>query len=256
VTISEPYDDRLMGELAALADGSLDEPRRTELEAEVAVDPALAAALAEQQRAVSLIRGAAAEVEAPLALRERIERDRGRVVRAPVGRRRPWLPSVALAGVAATVLAVVVALSGGPTVDDAAAFAGRTPTGAAPAVDGALLRASESGMVFPAWAEKFGWEATGTRRGEVDGRSATTVYYAKDGKSLAYTIVSGDALDGPDASRTVTVEGTPVDLIRAGGKPAVTWERGGHTCLLTGMGVPAAKLAALAGWTGRGAVAF
>src|SRR3954452_19816083 len=142
VTISEPYDDRLMGELAALADGSLDEPRRAQLEAEVAADPALAAALADQQRAVSLIRGAAAEVDAPLALRERIERDRPRVARAPARARRRWLPSLALAAVAATVLAVVVAMSGGPTVEDAAAFAAQPATAPAPAADGALLQAS------------------------------------------------------------------------------------------------------------------
>src|SRR5689334_360234 len=120
-----------MGELAALADGSLGGPRRAELEAQVADDPELAAALAEQRRAVTLIRGAAAQVEAPVELRERIQRDHELAAaraRTPARRRR-WLPSLALAGVAAIALAVVIAVSGGPTVDAAAAFAARAPAG-------------------------------------------------------------------------------------------------------------------------------
>ena len=258
MSISEPYDDRLMGELAALADGSLDGPRRAELEARVAGDPGLAAALAEQQRAVTLIRGAAAQLEAPLALRERIERDRERAAvrtRTPARRRR-WLPSLAFAGVTAVVLAVVIALSGGPTVEDAAAFAAQPPNGPAPPAQGTLLRLRQSGVAFPAWAAKFGWKATGTRVGEVDGRPATTVYYEKGAKTLGYTIFSGEPLKGPDSSRTINAEGTPVEVFVADGRPAATWQRLGHTCVLTGQGVSDAKLAQLAGWKGKGTVGF
>jgi len=53
-------------------------------------------------------------------------------------------------------------------------------------------------VAFPEWDTKFGWEATGIRTGEVEGRDATTVYYEKEGKTLAYTIVGGDVLDVPD----------------------------------------------------------
>ena len=82
------------------------------------------------------------------------------------------------------------------------------------------------------------------------------MYYEKEGKTLAYTIVGGDALDTPDG-KTVTVEGTPVELFRTDdGRPAATWERDGHTCVLAGAGVPDAKLAELAGWKGLGAVEF
>ena len=258
MSISEPYDDRQMGELAALADGSLDDRRRAELELQVAGDPGLAAALAEQRRAVTLIRGAAAQIEAPLALRERIERDRERAaVRTRTSaRRRRWLPSLALAGAAAVVLAVVVALSGGPTVEDAAAFAAQPPNGPPPPAQGVFLRLGQSGVTFPAWAAKFGWKATGTRTGDVDGRPATTVYYTKGGKTLAYTIVSGAPLDGPQSSLTINAEGTPVELFTADGRRAATWERLGHTCVLTGKAVPDAKLAQLAGWKAKGALNF
>jgi hypothetical protein len=257
MSLSEPYDDRLMGDLAAAADGTLPPARQAELEAMAERDPGLAAALDEQRRALTLIRGAAEEVRAPLALRERLEADRARLAR-PRARRR-WF-SVATAGaVAAAVLLAVVLVgpSGGPTLQEAAAFGAQPATGPAPAAEGKLLAAEQDGVAFPEWDAKFGWKATGIRRGEVDGRDATTVYYEKDGKTLAYTIVGGEALDWPEDARTVEAEGTRVDLFRAGdGRPAATWWRDGHSCVLAGDGVPDAKLAELAGWKGLGAVEF
>ena len=63
-------------ELAALADGTLAPERRAALEARVAASSELTDLLAEQQRAVTLMRSAADEVEAPAALRARIEAQR------------------------------------------------------------------------------------------------------------------------------------------------------------------------------------
>jgi hypothetical protein len=257
MSLSEPYDDRLMADLAAAADGTLPRARQQELEKMAERDPALAAALDDQRRALTLIRGAAAEVRAPLALRERLEADRRRLAR-PRARRR-WF-SVATAGAlaAAVLLAVVLVSPSGPTLDEAAAFAAQGPTAPAPEAEGKLLAAQQDGVAFPEWDAKFGWEATGTRTGEIDGREATTVYYENDqGRTLAYTIVGGDALDGPDDARTIEAEGTPVDIFRTDdGTPAATWEREGHTCILSGEGVPEAKMAELAGWKGMGAVGF
>ncbi len=65
--------DSDIAELTALADGSLAPDRRQALEARVAASSVLADRLAEQQRAVALTRNATAEVEAPVALRERVE---------------------------------------------------------------------------------------------------------------------------------------------------------------------------------------
>ena len=257
MSVSEPYDDRLMADLAAAADGTLPRARQVELEAMAERDAGLAAALDEQRRALTLIRGAAAEVRAPLALRERLEADRARLAR-PRARRR-WF-SVALAGAAAAAVLLAVVFAGpggGPTLQAAAAFGAQPATGPAPAAEGKLLAADQDGVAFPEWGVKFGWKATGVRRGEIDGRDATTVYYEQQGKTIAYTIVGGDALDGPDDAKTITAEGTPVEIFRTGdGLPAATWERDDHTCLLTGAGVPDAKLAELAGWKGLGAVGF
>jgi len=92
-------------ELAALADGSLAPERQAELEARVAASPELAERLAEQQRAVALVRNAGDEVEAPAALRARIEAQR-RGRRAEMPRRL-----VLIGAAAAAVLAVAVGLS-------------------------------------------------------------------------------------------------------------------------------------------------
>jgi hypothetical protein len=259
MSVSEPYDDRLLADLAAAADGTLPPARQAEVEALAAGDAGVAAALDEQRRALTLIRGATAELRAPLELRERLEADRERASRIGGARfRRRWF-SIGLAGAvaAAVLLATVLVAPNAPTLQDAAAFGGLPPTGDAPAAQGKLLDAAQDGVRFPEWGAKFGWKATGTRTGEIEGRPATTVYYEKDGKTIAYTIVGGDALDVPDDARTVNVEGTEIALFATDdGRPAATWERNGHTCVLAGAGVPDDKLSALAGWKGLGAVEF
>jgi len=102
-------------EIAALADGSLAPERRAELDARIAASPELADLLAEQQRAVALARSAATEVEAPAALRARIENGRARRRSAP---RR----LVAVGSAVAVVAAIVVALAVRSTESQGAQF--------------------------------------------------------------------------------------------------------------------------------------
>jgi Anti-sigma-K factor rskA, C-terminal len=106
-------EDRLDGELAelaALADESLPPERRIALEARVAASPELAQQLAEQQRAVALARSATNGVEAPPALRARIEAQRR--VRPARLSRRPILVAAAASAAVAVAVAVVVVSSG------------------------------------------------------------------------------------------------------------------------------------------------
>jgi anti-sigma-K factor RskA len=91
-------------ELAALADGSLSPERRAAVEARVAASPELADRLAEQQRAVALMHGALEGVEAPAALRARIEAER----RGARSSRRPSRPAL-FGGIAAVATVAVVA---------------------------------------------------------------------------------------------------------------------------------------------------
>jgi hypothetical protein len=106
----EEADVREAAELAALADGSVSPERRASLEAQVAASPVLADRLAEQERAVALLRGAGDEVEAPAGLRARLEAPPpARTVRTP---RRLALGGVAVAAVVAVAIGVTVVGSG------------------------------------------------------------------------------------------------------------------------------------------------
>jgi hypothetical protein len=107
-------------ELAALADGSLDPRRRAAVEARVAGSAELAALLSEQERALALTRNAAADVEAPAALRARIER------RRPHRARRAAVIG-AFAATAAVAAAVVGALDSGTSGQRFHAALGGTP---------------------------------------------------------------------------------------------------------------------------------
>ncbi|HEY2208831.1 MAG TPA: anti-sigma factor [Gaiellaceae bacterium] len=130
-----------VAELASLADGSLPAERRAELEAEVAASPLLADRLAEQERAVALLRGAEDEVDAPAGLRARVEAQRpARTARAP---RRLALGGVAVAAVAAAAIAVAVVSSGSHGARFQAALG---PTALAPEAKGdATLTKTSSG---------------------------------------------------------------------------------------------------------------
>jgi hypothetical protein len=242
-------------DLAALADGRLTGRRAAALEARVAKDPALAAALARQRIASTTTRSAAAATTAPASLRERV--DATPRARASPRRRRALVPAVAVLAVAAlaAVLVLPSGAPGGPSVVEAAALGQRPAVEPAPRPATAkLLDRQAAGLPFPDWSQKFGWRATGARTDTLAGRRMTTVFYAKGARRIAYTIVGGAALDEPDGSDRV-VEGTRVRLVRARPPALVTWQRRGHTCVLSGTADPE-TLRKLAAWRGMGAVAF
>src|SRR3954462_14795308 len=128
-------------ELAALADGSLAPERSAELEARIEASPILADRLADQERAVALLRSAGDEVGAPAGLRARLDAQRSpRTVRTP---RRLALGGVAVAAVAAAAIAFAVASSGSHGRGFQAALG---PTALAPGARGdATLTKTSSG---------------------------------------------------------------------------------------------------------------
>jgi Anti-sigma-K factor rskA, C-terminal len=137
----EASEGQEIAELAALADGSLPPERRTALEAQVAASPELANLLAEQERAISLARSAAAEVKAPDTLRARIPTTE----RAPrsVMPRRLVVISAAATGVLAVAIGLAVFNSGSSGARLHLALA---PTELVPGADGrATLTKTSSG---------------------------------------------------------------------------------------------------------------
>lgn len=133
---------RESAELAALADGSLAPERRAALEARVAASPELAERLAEQQRAVALAQSAADGVEAPAALRARIDAQR-RSGRARVPRHLVLVGASATAAMLAVAVGLAVFTSPASPERFQAALA---PTDLVPAASGeATLTKTSSG---------------------------------------------------------------------------------------------------------------
>lgn len=258
---SDEFSDEQLADLARLADGTLPADRRAGVEQEVAASPALTDALRRQGVAMEALRGTA-EIGAPARLRADIDRRRpgsGKRRSSRVTSARGALVGAVATALLAAVLILPAALSGGLSVADAAAFAEKPPTNPAPpGVPGTpqLLHADVDGVPFPNYRAKFGWKAAGARHDDRSGHDATTIYYDKGGRKLAYTIVSGDPLGHPSNARVTRRGGVEYRTFSTGGRTVVTWERGGRTCVLSAKTVPAGELVTLADWRGTGAIPF
>jgi hypothetical protein len=255
-------------DLACLADGTIEPRRREQVERSVAASGELQARLRDQLTAVAAVRTLASE-RAPATLRMRrrlLERAAG--PRAS-GRRVSWLgrkrsPALGLgmAGALAAAVSVLVVLGGsqpGPTVADAATLAVRPATAAVaePPDDGTRLPdVRAAGLPFPYWEDRFGWVATGVRHDDVDGRVLTTVFYDRGGRDIAYTIVPGTSLRAGHGVRTLRHGALELSTFTTGHRLVVMWLRRGHTCVLSGAGVPLGALVKLAAWRGHGTLPY
>ena len=262
-----PRDTEL--ELAALADGSLTAERREQALERVRESPEMQAALAEQRRAVELM--AAIDVRAPTSLHREVEamlaparhkplRGRHAFRRSARAQRafawpRAGFAAASVAAAAALAAAAIVGLSGGGSsglsVRQAAALTLSPATMGAPAeskAHRAQLAAAVDGVPFPYWRERFGWRSSGARTDKIAGGSVTTVFYSNaEGRRIGYAIASGR----PPAAHGGTVIrrwGVSYRLLSQDGATVVTWQRGGHLCVIAGRGVGARTLLSLASW--------
>jgi anti-sigma factor RsiW len=238
-------------ELAALADGSLPADQQEQLRARIDASPQLSGALAEQERAVTMLR--ALDEPAPAALRARL---REMTEPAPASRRAPrWrrsfsLPAATALAVAVAALVVLLAGSGSspPTIPQTAHLALAAATSPAPAEDvvhRGRLRLGVGGVAFPYYGRRAGWKATGARVDTLHGRRVVTVFYSAHGRRVGYAIVSGSPL--PDSGgRVVTRSGVNFWLHRAGGAQLISWRQNGHTCVIAGRKVTTSTLVSLA----------
>ena len=194
--------------------------------------------LDEQQRALTLVRSAVADVEAPPRLRARIEASR-----RPAERRR-FLPIAGIAVAAACALLAAFAVwpsgGGGPSVAQAAELGTQPPTAAGAAAVAQRPEAPEppsrTASRSPPGRRSSAGRPPASAADKLDGRETTTVYYGKNGKTLAYTIVGGDSLKWPKGGRETHREGTKLKVIHRDARTIVTWQRDGRTCVLSRRG--------------------
>ncbi len=185
----------------------------------------------------------------------------GRVGRRPLsfGRMGFAAGGVALVAVVLVVIMLVVSRSvpGDQIIAQAAAAHAKPVERPAPQEQSPTLLAFERvGVTFPAWRTTFRWDAVGERADRAEGRDIATVLYRKDGNAIGYSVISGTGLNAPTGATSVVQEGSTVRVITRGGRTIVVFDRHGHTCVVSAVGVPQATLVELAAWKGQGTVPF
>jgi hypothetical protein len=217
--------DRELAELAAFADGSLPPAKREALERRIAASPRLQMLLREQAAALDAVRGL--EDRAPHRLRESVAAAR----RLPARRFRPRVALAGLGVAAGLALLTLLVLPDSdstlPTLAQAASIAARPPTSAQPAV-------TAWGLEYPDLA---GWRAVGSRTDRIGGETARTVFYAKGGRRIAYTILSGGRVRIARGTHTWKRKGKPWYAFTEQGRAVVAWDRKGHMCVVSANGL-------------------
>jgi hypothetical protein len=161
------------------------------------------------------------------------------------------------AALTVALVAILPAGAGGPSLSEAAVFTLQRPMAPPPVhqFDGAL-NLTVDGVPYPYWEDSLGWNATGKRVDKVGGRVATTVFYSNGSKQVGYTILSGKPLKVPSGADMTVRNGVRIKSLGLGGNTVVTWQRNGHSCILSGRGVTRDELVKLAGWRDQGALPY
>ena len=229
-------------ELARLADGSLPEARAVELRAQVAESPQLQQALAEQERALALVRSA--DPPAPDSLRRWV--DEQTRAAAPV-RQRPRLrigfALPAIAALAVVIAALVVVASGGssaPTLEQTTHVALAAAVAPAPGVSpGNRARADRHGGRHPVpelGADRLEAERRPGRQGRGPHDHDRLLFKDPNGNKVGYAIVGGAPI-AVKGGTTQNVGGVDYTFLTIGSAHLVTWVQSGHTCVVAGRDV-------------------
>jgi hypothetical protein len=246
------------------ADGSLADPQLTAAAARLRATPAGRDAIERQQRVVRALRAAAPAT--PPQLRATV----AGAAAEPAHRRRRYARPVLAGALAATLTALALLVPGmlqpAPTARAALALGSRSPTQPPPPPRQGrrqLLAREVDGVPFPNWAvaglmpaPDTGWTATGARSDHLQGRRVETVFYEHVGHHVAYSILSGPALEPPAGARRLMVAGHSLWALRAGDRDVVVFKRHGRTCVLSGHVMHASTLLRLATWRGGNNVTF
>lgn len=139
---------------------------------------------------------------------------------------------------------------GEPSVEQIVRVAAVASQAPAPPVDRAhprRLAAHVGDVWFPSW-RGLRWRAVGRSSKTVAGRTAMTIYYARDDHArIAYTIVGGGPLPWPEETRAVERDGMRLHVYSDERRRVVTWRERGQQCVIAGpRSLPAAALLALA----------
>lgn len=247
---AEP-DAKLLAELSALADGTLDPTRSDAVRELIATSPELRQRYERERRAVATLHELRAD-RAPATLRIAIDTRRHRL---PQRRARLVYAGALGVTVAAVVAMLVLLLPGGspgaPTVSQAAALATRGAAMPPPRELGFKVDEDVQDTYFPNWDRSFHWQASGRRVDRPDGHLAVTVYYVKGSKQIAYTILTSPPLDWTTAPKHHD-NGIGLQSFVQDGRTIVSWRRDGHTCVLSSSDMSAGQLARLAAWKAPG----
>jgi len=100
---------------------------------------------------------------------------------------------------------------------------------------------------FGAYATRAGWLPVGARRDRIDGREALTVFWGREGRLVASTLLPGPPAPPPPDARRTGRGGVLLHSFDAGARTVVTWERDGRTAVISAIGVPRGELYDLAG---------
>ncbi len=170
---------------------------------------------------------------------------------APSRRRRIGL----VAGVAIIAVAIAVAVAfglsegddaGGLVADVAVAQGGESE-----APPPAALPDASAGEGFPEIALRAGWAPVGARADRVGGVTVTTVFWGRQGRRIAHTVLPGGSAPPPSGAGRTGRRGVLLHGFEAGPRTAVTWTEDGRTSVISAVVVGRGALYDLAGGPAR-----